>query len=800
MDFLKTLENNSILVIPHNIKDKVLEYFDGLDGLVNVKLTDFNQLKKDLLFDYNNETIYKIMDKKNYSYDTAKDFVENLYYLDNEEYIGKLGKLAELKKMLITEGLLTKNEINTNLIKSKSRVYVYGYDHITKLEYHLLEMIEDLGVPYHIEPKENKKYVHEALKLKKLENEIQYVAEKIAKLIKDGVPLDHIYIANYSDEYYFAINKIFKLYGIPFYLGESITLLDTAMGQYFLDHLDLGKEKLLQDIKDKYDMENRTNTRVYNKLFNLVNDCYWTDSLTEIKDLIEAEMRYKNVEKTHYKNEIKNINIIDNIINDDEYVFLLNFNMGHIPRTYKDEDYIEDKIKLPLMEKTEDKNKASKESYIKAIGNIKNLTITYNEVQGNSKLFPSTLLDGINVKESTEEVKEYSMYSSAYNKLLYASRLDDLIKFNDYKDDLELLHNSYKIDYNKYDNSFTGIDTNKIKQKLINKGYSYSSVSKYYECPFKFYLGTFFNLSKYESSFYTFVGSAFHKVLQDCLYDDSKIDDVYNDYVEKHKHELPYGAKEEYFIKSLKDELLFIVKAIREQTNNFNKTDEWHEKPIIKSTNELELNTLIETTINGIVDKCIFVNNNVYIVDYKTGTSAHIARKYFDQGVTIQLPIYLLLLKAVNKDYNIAGMYLQHILEGLVRKSNNYSYEDNKLHRLKLDGITTADNTVVNSDINCTNKSDLLIGYKPYDVDAEKQSDRLITDAEKEELYDTIKDLLETCINLTVEGKYDINPINIKNVVDACEYCSYKDICYLRLGQYKRIKTEDDDKEGDADE
>ncbi len=802
MDFLNNLKDNSILIIPNNLKDKVLDYFDKSPRLVDVKIMDFNELKKSLLFDYNNETIYKVMQLKNVSYDTAKDFINNLYYLNEDNYTGKLLDLYNLKKELEQNNLLIKDNLILDLFKTKECVYVYGYEHITKLNNYLLDIIRNLNIKVDTIKKEDKNIIHEAIKLKTIENEVQYVAEKISILISNGIPLDHIHIANYSEEYYYPLKKIFGLYNIPIYLKGSTKLSDTAIGTYFINNISDDMNTLLETIRNKYDIENNiTNNKVYNKLFNLINTYYWATSYIDIKDLIEAEIKTISIPKNHYDNEIDIINITDNIIDDDEYVFLINFNMGSIPKTYKDEDYIEDNIKTPLMENTLEKNIISKTNNIKAIGNIKNLTITYKEVSLTNKYIVSTLLDKEHILESEEIPKYYSEYSSKYNKLLYASRLDNLIKFNEYADDLELLHNTYDINYKTYNNEFTGIDSNKIKDKLIKKGYSYSSISSYFECHFKYYLNTFFHLSKWSTTFSTFIGNAFHEVLDKCL-NNNDLDyyEVYNNYIETNKKNLPYGYKEEYFVNSLKSELDFILNAIREQNSLLNITDEIHERRIEKSTKDLNLNTSITTNIVGIVDKCIFNNNDVYIIDYKTGTSAHIERDYFEYGVTIQLPIYLYLLKQVNEEYNIAGLYLQHILEGLVYKKDNKDYEATKKDRLKLDGLTLDDMSVINKFIIPDNKGSILRGYQINKDGDYTYPKRILTYDDKDKLYTTIKDLLEGCINNTVDGVYDIHPIKDKKI-NACEYCSYRDICYVREDQYIKITQEDNSlEEGESDE
>ena len=81
MDFLKNIKEDSILIIPNNIKNKLLDYITENKLLINVKLLTFNDLKKGLLYDYNDETIYRLMKNKNISYSVAKSYIEDTYYI-----------------------------------------------------------------------------------------------------------------------------------------------------------------------------------------------------------------------------------------------------------------------------------------------------------------------------------------------------------------------------------------------------------------------------------------------------------------------------------------------------------------------------------------------------------------------------------------------------------------------------------------------------------------------------------------------------------------------------------------------
>ena len=212
MDFIKDLDSNSFLLIPSNIKDKILDYIDDNRLLLNIKIISFNDLKKGLLFDYDNKTIYSLMNKENISYGLSKDLIKNMYYLTEDKYTeDKLNRLLNLKNYLLDNNLLIKDELFKDLLKSKNKIYVYGFDYITKFNNYLLDLAREY-IDVEIINKEVKEYEHVVHKAKTMEDEVLYVAEEIAKLINQGIPLNKIYITGLNEEYDFTIRRVFKAY------------------------------------------------------------------------------------------------------------------------------------------------------------------------------------------------------------------------------------------------------------------------------------------------------------------------------------------------------------------------------------------------------------------------------------------------------------------------------------------------------------------------------------------------------------------------------------------------------------
>lgn len=81
MNILKFLEENSILIIPASLRNKVLKYFNDEEVFNNVKIITFNDLKKGLMFDFSNQTIDYVMNYYDVSYQVAKEYIKSLYFL-----------------------------------------------------------------------------------------------------------------------------------------------------------------------------------------------------------------------------------------------------------------------------------------------------------------------------------------------------------------------------------------------------------------------------------------------------------------------------------------------------------------------------------------------------------------------------------------------------------------------------------------------------------------------------------------------------------------------------------------------
>lgn len=739
--------------------------------LKDICFFNINELKKKIFFDYNEKTIYYLSKKFNLSYDDCILMINNLYYLNqmninDEKYL----KLKEIKKFLDDNNLLIYDNNFLNYINSKNIITSYGK--ITCLNEKIFSLLDNIN------------YVEgNNLKLKKIyefdfiEDEIEYVAYNIAKLIEEGKDINKIKLVNVNSEYINILKKIFNFYNIPTNLNEKTSLYNLKIIREFINLLkENDKEESLNIFKEKYNLNNQNNLNIYNKIIEVLNKCFFINDYKNNIDFIIRIFKDSYLYKEKLKNCIECIKV-EEIYDNDNYYFMLGFN-SYFPKFYKDEDYLSDSLKIKLgFASSASINKNIKNYYINKLKGTNNLMITYKNKDYFNSYLVSTILNDV----SSNVIKNPSIdmsitYSSRYNELKMAKELDSFYKYSTKSDSLGILLNNYNKDnYNSYDNTFKGIDNDSYLNMIDNKlVLSYSSLDNYYKCGFKYYLNNI--LKENEDLFSSFIGNLYHYVLSKIYDNNFDFDKEYNYYLNTRE----LTNKEEILLIKLKEELKQNIKLLKEQIDASDFKNCLCEKKI-----SIDIKSKVSISLIGYIDKIVLSKDKkyAYVVDYKTG-KPEISFDYLNEGLGMQLAIYMYLMNK-SKDYAdifLVGCYLQRILDDDINKEE-----------LKLDGYTFNDLNVINSiDHNCYDKS-FISGLK-VKKSGELSSTSKVFDTEN---YKDILSVIETKINEAIEGitncNFKINPKIVKGKNVSCKFCKFNDICYHSYKDNEIISGGEDD-------
>lgn len=758
------LKNGDIVITNIYIKEKILLYLSNNKIILDLNIMTLREFINKYNGYYNEEAIYYLMKKYDYKYEVAKKYLDNFNFIDS------------VKKELIDNNLLIDYSDFKNKIKRIVIINEYFIDPYLKDIFNNYETI------YIDEPiSKNSIKIYE---FNSIEDEVYYNAINIIETLKKD-KIDNIYLVNLSSEYNEVIRRIFGMLNIPFTLDNKVSIYSSIEVQKFLSSLKENNriDNSLDIIKDD---------EIRKNVIDIVNKYAFTDIDDKIIECIDYELKNTLFSAKDKIKGVKNIDIKD--INDEgAYYFILGFNETLLPKIHKDEDLLSDEQKSEKGLLTSwDKNNIEKELFLRKISNYSHISITYKLKSTFETYYPSSLISKYNFEVVRNTQTKYN-YSHLYNKIKLTSMLDDMIKYNHLDSDLNLLYSKYQdLPYLSYDNKFTGINRNNFWEFIDNKLLlSYSSLDNYYRCRFKYYIKSILKLDLYEEKFGAFIGSLFHYILSICFNSDFDYDKEFNKYIENRV----LSSKEYFFTSKLKEDLKFIIETLKEQNNYTKLNSELYEQKIF-----INKDHNIKVTFMGIIDKIKYDDdiNTVAIIDYKTGVQS-INMGNVIYGLDMQLPIYIYLLKNSKfKNYKVAGFYLQKIIPPKMAFDPSKDENVEKSKFLKLEGYSNS-NTDILSNLDTTYEDSLLIKSMKMSSKGFYNYAKTISDDEIDTLVKMVDKNINSAISDIEEAKFDINPKQIAFNLKGCEYCTYKDLCYLKDSDIIKLRANDDLFGGDID-
>lgn len=788
------LENDSILIVPSQIKEKILTEMDKKSKLFNVKLMEINEFKRKYFFDYTTETIFYVMKHYNYDYEFSLDIINNLYFLSSEIYDHeKLKFLLNIKNELINNNLLIFDNVFKIALENK-KIYVYGYDYINNF---YKKMFSTLNVNYI--DQNISKFNHDIMEFDTIQDEVIFVANKICELIENKIDLNKIKIINPSSDYNATIKRIFNLFNLPFYFNNNY-LISTKISNNFFEILSNDIVETLEKLKETISLNDELEQTEYNQIVKICNKYNWCSNFLNIKNNLIYEFSNTKIDIKKEANYIEFVSLENNFFYDDEYVFLIGFNQNTYPKTVKDDDFLNDEVKKFLsLETTTEINKINYNILVNKLYSIKNLFISYKLKSPFNSFYRSQIIDDLNLNV----VKNYNCnihYSVLNDKLNLATILDNYLKYGEESQDLELLYSNYpSINYKTYNNQYTKIDENLFRKYLNNKlSLSYSSINNFYKCSFRYYMENILNLQISSNEFSLFIGNLFHYILSIMYNEDFNFSDSFETYVNENYEFNTY--KERFFINKLKKELEFIIDNIKEQ-DKFTSFDSHKFEQLIKI--DLSKDNY-DITFKGIIDKISYKkeagNTLISIIDYKTG-NPNLNLNNIIYGIDMQLCIYAYLSSKLKLFANplLVGIYLQKILNNEININKNKQYITMKQENLKLQGYSNSNESILKVFDNTYTDSKLIKGMKVSSKGFYAYS-KVFDQAMLNSILNIVENNIDEARDKILNREFYINPkkIGVKNLI-GCENCTYKELCFMtedniiNLKEYKNLEFLKDD-------
>lgn len=195
----------------------------------------------------------------------------------------------------------------------------------------------------------------------------------------------------------------------------------------------------------------------------------------------------------------------------------------------------------------------------------------------------------------------------------------------------------------------------------------------------------------------------------------------------------------------------------------------------------------------GIIDKLKYENIDnktiVAIVDYKTGTP-EVDLDNLIYGISMQLPIYLYLANNSSLgNVEVAGFYLQKIVHNKLNYQENKDYENELSKLYRLDGYSNSDINILDKLDSNYSDSSMIKGMKTSSKGFYAYS-KVLDSNQMNEINNIVDKKIDEAIDNVLDRNFDINPKRIDKDLKGCEYCKFKDICYMKEEDIINLKLQ----------
>ena len=735
--------NSYSIVCPYFLKKRVLESIDPTD---RVKFYSSEDIARILLPSFSSKTIeyvYENYAERNLSY--ALTLLKSVKYIKQNVSNSKSKFLLEIYKKLEEENLLEFDGIEKIILK-RNPVKLIGLSACGGL----MSLLKENGIEYEVLPDE--KYIClKGLRVERFENkrrELIQTVNSIGELLDSGVKFQDIaVVCPNSDMDTLCLigdesNVIFSYKDIDLSINFLAEKCLKLVEENDRDEL----SKLLKNNDNTYD--NQVKNTLLSSVKQLEEDGVENDFFSAyLKHLIKAS---KLSSRT-------GICLVSNVSEaaSYKYVFLLNFDESY-PVIHKNSDYLIDDIKAEdtYMEESVNLNQKEKVNLLMILSNIENLRIFLPENDEiNGEIYPSGLIE-----EEGIEIADYS-YSTSDRFTFDFDQLDYSIMNANYKDYgvnscfYLLMENIFEDTYAKYAPNDSPIT---CKFDTSNLRFSYSSMSTYAKCPFRYLIENVYKIREYGNSKTILnIGTMCHYFLEKYVHgEELSFEDTFK------------SVKEEYSSFSIQDRFYFKksyqeVKEFAVYLHEF--LDAIGESKQIFTEQEFDYMLKGNYPLHGFVDLIVSDPKGFIVVDYKTGTH-DLKEDDIINGFDMQLPFYTYVVKSnlMPKLEPYAMFYITLLQPDSISKF----FDSFKFNGLKL-AIKDFFEMVKDKDVvkkYMSSRSSNLLDYKEIN----------------EKMFEKMEEIMNGILS------FDF-PVTKKTYVDSsgsrkenqCKYCNFNDVCFI---------------------
>lgn len=783
-------EEDIIIVSNKYIKPILIQKFSNQMRKITFK--SFDEVKDDIYTTIDYQMLFHNM-KEDTNLEVLRIKLANSYFIQqdsNEPFLHELYLYHQNNHLILDENHLS-------YYKSK-KVYFVNYYGDDDLINQMLPFLK------HYERCFTTNSIDKELTIFHFENyddEILEVVNHIAILLNKKVDPAKIVIHKVNKDYLNKLEEYLMIYKIDYIVEGEGSFFDVDIVKNFFHDLKNYEAMRLNKVLKDYLIDKKDN-KIFSKIGKVLEPLIMLDltinsiTLDLIKDVFIHTIYQEEV-----TNAIKIENVLNHIYDDDTHIFIMNFSHGEIAHIYKDDTYLNDKIRKNLKLLTSfDKTQIEEKKILDCIHSYESIHLSYSTYCSSKIYMPSNLIKELAkkrivnicdasihiyhiVNEDMAKMRFFKAY--ALYRLYQKKTFDYLYGYTYFCDDLT---KRYQSDFNA--------TLDYLALPTLFMELSYTKLNDYFSCPFRFYLKYILNIEeKMEDNNSTFVGRMYHFVLEKVVakrYIDRRTKEevlenisVYIcDFVKNQTYEIKDKLK--FYLNKFSEELKLIVEIIMDFMDHSSFEVLGLEQKLEKQLDDY-------TVVVGLIDKILKYQEYYLVIDYKTNP-VHPNWYALDVGLDLQLPLYLYLIKANDPNAKIAGSYLQSVFRTSLLKYEDKPLSKVMLEQLKYVGYTLQDRDVILAiDTNALNGSGSLpkqiVSNKGFYKNFLKKS---FTQTQFDAIILYVEKLIFEANKKIRKGLFAILPLTDEKNESVCRYCRLKDLCYRNETMKKVYKKHDD--------
>lgn len=783
-------EEDIIIVSNKYIKPILIQKFSNQMRKITFK--SFDEVKDDIYTTIDYQMLFHNM-KEDTNLEVLRIKLANSYFIQqdsNEPFLHELYLYHQNNHLILDENHLS-------YYKSK-KVYFVNYYGDDDLINQMLPFLK------HYERCFTTNSIDKELTIFHFENyddEILEVVNHIAILLNKKVDPAKIVIHKVNKDYLNKLEEYLMIYKIDYIVEGEGSFFDVDIVKNFFHDLKNYEAMRLNKVLKDYLIDKKDN-KIFSKIGKVLEPLIMLDltinsiTLDLIKDVFIHTIYQEEV-----TNAIKIENVLNHIYDDDTHIFIMNFSHGEIAHIYKDDTYLNDKIRKNLKLLTSfDRTQIEEKKILDCIHSYESIHLSYSTYCSSKIYMPSNLIKELAkkrivnicdasihiyhiVNEDMAKMRFFKAY--ALYRLYQKKTFDYLYGYTYFCDDLT---KRYQSDFNA--------TLDYLALPTLFMELSYTKLNDYFSCPFRFYLKYILNIEeKMEDNNSTFVGRMYHFVLEKVVakrYIDRRTKEevlenisVYIcDFVKNQTYEIEDKLK--FYLNKFSEELKLIVEIIMDFMDHSSFEVLGLEQKLEKQLDDY-------TVVVGLIDKILKYQEYYLVIDYKTNP-VHPNWYALDVGLDLQLPLYLYLIKANDPNAKIAGSYLQSVFRTSLLKYEDKPLSKVMLEQLKYVGYTLQDRDVILAiDTNALNGSGSLpkqiVSNKGFYKNFLKKS---FTQTQFDAIILYVEKLIFEANKKIRKGLFPILPLTDEKNESVCRYCRLKDLCYRNETMKKVYKKHDD--------